>query len=67
MRPFFSEKQKIINKITLVDNEIVDNIFENHLVSGKFNKSFENARKNLQNNENSYIINMDILTQMKKQ
>ena len=67
MRPFFSEKRKIIDKITLADNEVVDNIFENHLASGKFNKSFENAKKNLQNNENSYIINMDILTQMKKQ
>ena len=29
MRPFFSEKQKIIDKITLVDNEVVDNILKN--------------------------------------
>ena len=45
MRPFFSEKRKIIDKITLADNEVVDNIFENHLFSGKFNKSFENPKK----------------------
>ena len=40
MQPFFSEKRKISNKITLVDNK-ENTIFEDHLVSGELNQFFE--------------------------
>ena len=58
MQPFFTEKQKISNNVTLVDNK-ENPIFEEHLVSEEINKFFENARKTLQINENSYIIETD--------
>ena len=58
MQPFFSEKRKINNKITLVDNK-ANTIFEDHLVSEKLNHFFENATRGLEINENSYIIDTD--------
>ena len=57
MKSFFSEKRKISNKITLVDNK-ENTIFEDHFVSEELNKCFENATKGLPINENSYIIDM---------
>ena len=42
IQPFFSKKRKISNKITLVDDK-ENTIFEDHLVSEKLNKFFENA------------------------
>ena len=58
MHPFFSEKRKISNKITLVDNK-ENNIFEANLVSDKLNKLLEKATEGLQINKNSYIIYTD--------
>ena len=55
---FFSEKRKISNKITLVDNK-ENTIFEERLVSEELNKFFENATRDLEINENSYIIDTD--------
>ena len=49
IQPFFSDKRKISNKITLVDNK-EDTIFDD------LNKFFENATRSLEKNENSYII-----------
>ena len=56
--PFFSEKRKISNKITFVDNK-ENTIFEDHLVSEKLNNFFENETRGLEINENSYIIDTD--------
>ena len=58
IQPFFSEKRKISNKITLVDNK-ENTSFEDHLVSEELNKFFENATRGLEVNENSYIIDTD--------
>ena len=58
IQPFFSEKRKISNKITLVDNK-ENTIFDDHLVSEELNKFFENATRGLEINENSYIIDTD--------
>ena len=44
MQPFFTEKQKISNNVTLVDNK-ENPIFEEHLVSEEINKFFGNAKK----------------------
>ena len=55
---FISEKRKISNKITLVDNK-ENTIFDHHLVSEELNKFFENATGGLETNENSYIIDTD--------
>ena len=58
IQPFFSEKRKISNKITVVYNK-QNTIFEDHLVSEELNKFFENATRSLEINENSYIIDTD--------
>ena len=58
IQPFFSEKQKISNKISLVDNK-ENTIFDDHLFSEEFNKFFENATRGLEINENPYIIGID--------
>ena len=58
MQPFFSEKQKISNKITLAVNK-ENTIFDDHLVSEELNKFFENAIRGLKINESSYIIDTD--------
>ena len=51
---FFSEKRKIINKITLVDeDEIV--ISDDQLISEELNQFFKNATKALNIRENSYL------------
>ena len=47
MQPFFSEKRKISNKITLVNNK-ENTIFGDHLVSEELNKFFENATRGLE-------------------
>ena len=56
IQPFFSEKSKISNKITLSKE---NTIFEDHLGSEELNKFFENASRGLEINENSYIIDTD--------
>ena len=48
IQPFFSEKRKICNKITLVCNN-ENTIFKDHLVSEELNKFFENATRALIN------------------
>ena len=58
IQPFFSEKRKISNKITLVDNK-ENTIFDDHLVSEELDKFFENATRGLEINENSYNIDTD--------
>ena len=58
IQPFFSEKRKISNKITFVDNK-ENTIFGDHLVSEELNKFFENATRSLEINENFYIIDTD--------
>ena len=58
IQPFFSEKRKISNKITLVDNK-ENTFFDNHLVSEELNKFFENATRGLEINESSYMIDTD--------
>ena len=55
---FFLYKRNISNKITLVDNK-ENTIFDDHLVSEKLNKFFENATRGLEINENSYIVDTD--------
>ena len=52
---FFSEKQKVNNKITLADNK-ENTIFKDHLVSEELNKFFQNTTRCLEINENSYVI-----------
>ena len=58
IQTFFSEKRKISNKITLVDNK-ENTIFDDHLVSEELNKFFENATRGLEINENSHIVDTD--------
>ena len=58
MQPFFSEKRKINNKITLVDNK-ENTIFDDPLVSEELNKFFKNASRGLEINENFYIVDID--------
>ena len=54
IQPLFSEKRKIANKVTLVGKE--DKIIsQDSLVSEEINFFFQNATKNLDINENSYI------------
>ena len=55
---FSLKNEKISNKITLVGNK-GNAIFDDHLVSEKLNKFFENATRGLEINENSYIIDTD--------
>ena len=57
IQPFFSEKRKISNKITLVDNK--ENTIFDHLVSEELNNFSENAIRGLEINENFYIIDTD--------
>ena len=64
-----SEKRKVANKVTHVDKE--DQIIsETNLVSEEINSFFQNATKNLDINENSYIKHdmklMNIQIQLKK-
>ena len=58
IQPFFSEKRKISNKITLAENK-ENTFFEDHLVSEELNKFFENATRGSEINENPYIIDTD--------
>ena len=55
---FSLKNEKISNKITLVGNK-GNAIFDDHLVSEKLNKFFENATRGLEINENSYVIDTD--------
>ena len=69
IQPLFSEKRKVANKVTHVDKE--NQIFsETNLVSEEINSFFQNATKNLDINENSYIKHdmklMNIQIQLKK-
>ena len=48
-QPFLSEKRKISNKVTLVDNK-ENTIFDDHLVSEELTKFFENATRGLEIN-----------------
>ena len=58
IQPFFSDKRKISNKITLVDNK-EDTTFDDHLVPEELSNFFENATRSLEINENSYIVDTD--------
>ena len=52
---FFSEKRKISNKITLVDdNETI--VSDDQLVSEELNSFFKNATKSLNIRQSSYLI-----------
>ena len=53
-QPFFSEKRKNVNKITLV-NENEDTLSINKVVADEINSFFNNATKNLGITENTYI------------
>ena len=50
IQPFFSQKRKISNKITFVDNK-ENTIFDDHLVSEELNKFFKNATRGLEINK----------------
>ena len=55
IQPFFSEKRKIVNKITLVNEN--ENILSNDkVVADEINSFFKNATKNLGITENTYIV-----------
>ena len=56
MQPFFSEKRKTVNKITLV-NENEDILSNGKVVADEINSFFKNATKNLGITENTYIVN----------
>ena len=54
IQPFLSDKRKTANKVRLVSKE--DTIIsEDSLLSEEINFFFQNATKNLDTNENSYI------------
>ena len=55
IQPFFSEKRKTVNKITLVNkNEGI--LFNDKVVSDGIKRLFKNATRNLEINENPYIV-----------
>ena len=54
IQPFFSEKRKTVNKITLV-NENEDILSNDKVVADEINSFFKNATKNLGITENTYI------------
>ena len=55
IQPFFSEKRKTVNKITLVnENEAI--LSNDKVVAGEINSFFKNAAKNLGIAENEYIV-----------
>ena len=54
IQPFFLEKRKIVNKISLV-NENEDILSNDKLVADEINSFFKNATKNLRITENTYI------------
>ena len=53
--PFFSEKRKFANKITLEDSE-ENFLSDDTLVSEELNNVFQNVTKTLNMNEDSYIV-----------
>ena len=55
IQPFFSEKRKTVNKITLV-NENEDILSNDKVVADEINSFFKNASKNLGITENTYIV-----------
>ena len=55
IQPFFSEKQKTVNKITLV-NENEDILSNDKVVADEINSFLKNATKNLGITENTYIV-----------
>ena len=55
IQPFFSEKRKTVNKITLV-NENEDILSNNKVVADEINSFFKTATKNLEATENTYIV-----------
>ena len=55
IQPFFSEKRKITNKITLVDEDETV-ISDDQLISEELNQFFKNVAKTLNKRENSYLI-----------
>ena len=55
IQPFFSEKRKTVNKITLV-NENEDNLSNDKVVADEINSFFKNPTKNLGITENTYIV-----------
>ena len=55
IQPFFSEKRKTVNKITLV-NENEDILSNDKVVADEINSFFKNATKNLGITENTYIV-----------
>ena len=57
IQPFFSEKRKTVNKITLV-NENEDILSNDKVVADEINSFFTNATKNLGITENTYIVDI---------
>ena len=57
VQPFFSEKKKCINKITLVNEG--DVISDDALVAEEINNFFENATNSLDIKDNQYLKNID--------
>ena len=55
IQPFFSEKRKTVNKMTLV-NENEDIASNDKVVADEISRFFKNATKNLGINENTYIV-----------
>ena len=55
VQPFFSEKRKITNKITLVDEDETV-LSDDKLISKELNQFFQSATKALNIRENSYLI-----------
>ena len=55
IQPFFSEKRKTVNKITLV-NENEDILSNDKVVADEINSFFKNATKNLKITKNTYIV-----------
>ena len=67
IQPFFSEKRKISNKITLVDdNDTI--VSDDQSISEELNISFKNATKSLNIRQNSYLTDEsnEIEDQVKK-
>ena len=67
VQPFFSEKRKISNKITLVDdNDTI--VSDDQSISEELNISFKNATKSLNIRQNSYLTDEsnEIEDQVKK-
>ena len=59
IQPFFSEKRKIANKVTLVDEDETI-LSDDQLISEKLNQFFKNATKTLNTPENSYLIESEL-------